>query len=85
MFDKLKQLKQFKDLQDSLSQEKAEVEKEGIRVVVNGKMEIEEVKLNPELSKEEQEKILVDCINEAMKKIKIMAAQKMSQMQGIGL
>jgi len=26
MFDKLKQLKQFKDLQDSLSQEKSEVE-----------------------------------------------------------
>jgi len=85
MFDKLKQLKQLKDLQDSLSQEKAEVEKEGIRVVVNGKMEIEEVKLNPELSKEEQEKALIGCINEAMKKIKIMAAQKMSQMQGIGL
>ena len=85
MFDKFKQLKQLRDLQNSLSQEKAEVEKKGIKVVVNGKMEFEQVVLNPELSEEEQEKILIDCINEAMSKIKMMAAQKMSQMQGIGV
>lgn len=85
MFDKFKQLKQLRDLQNSLSKEKAEVEKEGIKVVVNGKMEFEEIKLNPELDKVRQEKILKDCINEAMSKIKMMAAQKMSQIQGIGV
>lgn len=78
MFDKLKQLKELKDLQDSLSKEKIEVEKNGIRVVVNGKMEIEQIKLNPELTIEEQEKKLQECINDAMKKIQMAAAQKMS-------
>lgn len=82
MFDQLKQLKKLKELQDSLSQEKVEIEKNGVKVVINGKMEVQEIQLNPELSKEEQENVLKDCINEAMKKIQMIAAQKMSQMSG---
>ena len=78
MFDKLKQLKELKDLQDSLSKEKVEFEKNGIEVIVNGKMEIEQIKLNPELTIEDQEKKLQECINDAMKKVQITAAQKMS-------
>ena len=85
MFDKLKQIKKLKELQDSLSQEKAEVEREGIKVVVNGKMEVELIQINSELEKTQQEEILRDCINEAMKKMQMAAAQKMSQMQGFGL
>jgi len=79
MFDKLKQLRELKELKDSLSQEKAEVEKSGVKVIVNGKMEIEEIQLNPNLSKEEQEKTLKECVNGAMKKIQMAIAQKMSQ------
>lgn len=82
MLDKLKQLgqlAQLKKIGDSLQKEKREVEKEGIRVVVNGKMEIEEIKLNPELSIEQQEKLVKDCINEAMRQIQMEAAQKMMQ------
>jgi len=79
MFDKLKQLKQLKELKDILEREKREVEKEGIRVVVNGKMEIEEIKLNPQLDTEKQGKVVKDCINEAMQQIKAVAAQKMFQ------
>ena len=85
MFDKFKQLKQLKDLQNSLKEEKEEASKEGVRVIVNGKMEIEKIELSQELSKEQQEIIVKDCINEAMKKIQVIAAQKMSQMQGFGL
>ena len=84
MFDKLKQIKQLKELKDSLSQEKAEVEKKGIKVIVSGKMEIEEIQLNPDLSREEQEEILKECINEAMKKIQMIIAKKMSQTPGFG-
>jgi len=58
MFDKLKQLKELQDLKSSLEKEKIEVKKEGTRVVVNGKMEIEEIEINEELSKEKQEEIL---------------------------
>ena len=85
MFEKLKQLKELKALQDKLAEEKVEVEKSGIKVVVNGKMEIEKVQLNPELSKEDQERIVKDCFNEAMREIQMTAAKKMSQMTGFGL
>ena len=85
MLDKLKQIKQLKELRDSLSQEREEVEKEGIKVIINGKMEIEDIQLNSDLSKEEQEKILKECINEAVKKIQVVLTSKMSQMSGFGL
>lgn len=85
MFDKLKQLKQMKELRDSLGKEKEEVEREGVKVIVNGKMEVEEIGLNPDLSKEEQERIVKECINDAMKKIQMAAAKRMSQMSGFGV
>lgn len=81
MFDDLKKLK---DLQDRLKEERAEAEKEGVKVVVNGKMEAEEIYLNEDLGKEKQEAILKDCFNEALKKVQRAAAQKMSQMKGFG-
>lgn len=84
MFDKLKQLQQLKELRDSLSGEKEEVERKGIKVIINGKMEVEEIHLNPDLDKEEQEEVLKECINEAMKKIQMVVASKMSQMPGFG-
>jgi DNA-binding protein YbaB len=77
MFDSFKKIKELKELSDMLEKEKIEIEKNGIKVIVNGKMEVEEIKLNPVLSKEEQEKILKDCINEAARKIQISLAQKM--------
>ncbi len=80
VFDQLKQLKQLKDMQDKLSKEQAVVEREGIRVAVNGKMEIEEITLNLALPKEQQEKTVKDCVNEAMKKVQMSAAQKIFQM-----
>jgi DNA-binding protein YbaB len=80
MLDKFKQLRNLKKLQDELSKEKVEVEKEGIKVVVNGEMKIEEIFLNGNLSKEKQEKILKDCINEAMDRMKFRMAQKMQEM-----
>ena len=85
MFDKLKQLKQLKDLQDSLSREKEEYESCGVKVIVNGKMEIEEIKINSDLKKEDLEREIKDCVNEAVKRVQIKAAQKMSQMGGFGL
>jgi DNA-binding protein YbaB len=84
MFDKLKQLKELKNLRDSLAKEKEEIEKRGVKVIVNGKMEVEEISLNSELSKEEQEEIVKECINEGFKKIQANAAKKMFQTPGIG-
>ena len=79
MFDQLKQLHQLKKIRDMMEKERGEVGKEGIRVVVNGKMEIEEIQLNPQMDIEKQEKLVKDCINEEMKQIQKQAATKMIQ------
>jgi DNA-binding protein YbaB len=83
MFEKMQQLKELKKMSDSLSMESAEAEKQGIKVIVNGKMNIESIELNSELTKEEQERILKDCINEAMTKIQKTIAGRMSQVTGL--
>ena len=81
MFDKLKQLKQLKDLQDSLKNEVVESENRGVKVVVNGNMQVESIMLNNELSHEEQALIVKNCINDAFKQMQMLAVQKMSKMQ----
>lgn len=85
MFDKLKKIKELKELNDSLAQEKETVEKEGIKIVINGKLNVEEIVLNPDLDKEKEAALLKDCFNETIKKIQKKAAERMSQMKGFGL
>lgn len=76
MFEKLKQLKELKDIKDSLSKERIEVEREGIKVALNGNLEIQEIILNQEMDKETQERVLRDCLNEGVKKVQFAMAQK---------
>jgi len=82
MFDQLKNLGKMREIQNILSKERVTVERDGIKVTVNGKMEMEEIILSPDMEKGKQERILKDCINEAVKKIQFSATQKMSQMDG---
>jgi len=63
MFDKLKQLNDLKKIQGQLEQEEAEFENNGVKVIINGKMQVKEISLNKELSKEDQEETVKDCIN----------------------
>jgi len=79
----MQQLKEMKQLSDSLATELAEVEKQGVKVVVNGKMKIESIELNSKLTKQEQETVLKDSINEAMTNIQKIIAGRMSQMTGL--
>lgn len=83
MFDKLRKIKQLRELQDSLAKEEVEAEKRGTKVIINGKMKVEQIILNPELSREEQEKVLKNVINDAMGKVQLIAAQKMSQFSNL--
>ena len=78
MFEQFKQIGKIKKLQSALEDERVEIEKQGVKIVINGKLEVEEVVLNPQLKKEEQETILKECFNEGVKKIQIKAAQKMA-------
>jgi len=85
MFDKLKDLKKLKDLDNSLGNERIEKEKDGVKVVSNGRAEIISISLNENLNKEEQERALMDCINNVSKEAKMIMAKKASQITGFGL
>lgn len=77
----MKQAKELYRLQKELQKERIEVEKKGVKIVVNGKMEIESVELNQEITKEEQEQAIKTCFNEALHKIQANLAQKMKSLQ----
>jgi len=85
MFEQLKQIQKLQQIQNVLKNERIEHEKNGVRIVINGKLEIEEVKLNPALSISDQEKAVKDCVNEAMKKVQMAVAAKMQSMGGLGV
>jgi len=84
MFDKFKQIKQLKELQDSLKKEEVIVEKDGVRVAIDGQMRIKELKLNPEVENDRQEKLIKDCFNEAIGELQVRMAKKMAGMPKMG-
>ena len=80
MFDKLKQLKELRELQNAAQQERFESEKSGVRVVVNGTLQVEQIVINPELSVQEQGDAVKDAVNEALKKAQFAMAKKFQGM-----
>lgn len=87
MFNKLKQFKdlrsQAKTMQSALAQESVTEEKNGVKLVMNGNMEITELTLNPELSLEIQAGAVKTCFNEAIKRTQRLMAKKLQDMGGI--
>ncbi len=87
MFNKLKHIKdlrsQAKTMQSKLADESITVEKSGIKVIMNGNMLVTAISLNEQLAKESQEGILVDSVNEAIKKAQKIMAQKMQELGGL--
>lgn len=86
MFNKLKQFKdlrsQAKTMQSALAEESVTEERNGVKLVLNGNLEIIELKLNPELSIENQASALKTCFNDAVKKAQRLMAKKMQEMGG---
>jgi DNA-binding protein YbaB len=87
MFNKLKQFKdlrsQAKTMQSALAQETISEEKNGVKIILNGNMEILELHLNENLSKNAQEDAVKACFNEAIKKAQRVMAKKLQDMGGI--
>ncbi|MBU1015010.1 YbaB/EbfC family nucleoid-associated protein [Patescibacteria group bacterium] len=79
MFAKFKQMR---ELQKNLQEERIAVEKEGVHLVMDGSFELRELKLNPELSVEDHERVLKELWGEARKKIQETLLLKMG---GFGL
>ena len=82
MFDKLKQIKQLRDLQKEVQAQKFDSERQGVRVVVNGAMQIEEVVLSAEMDAKSQERIVKDCLNDAMHKAQTAVSQRFAGLMG---
>jgi DNA-binding protein YbaB len=72
-------LKNFKELTKLVSSEFVVIEKNGIKVKINGKFEVEEIVLNPALEIEKQQKILKECINEGLRKLQTNLFSKLLQ------
>jgi len=87
MFDKMKQLMEFKKQAEAIKKELAQTTLEinsgnGIRVVVNGTQDFQQITIDPNrlnsTDKTALERDLLDTINTAVKKSQEMATQKMA-------
>jgi len=85
MFEQIKQIKKLQEIQNALKNEKIDGEKNGVKIFMNGKLEVEDVELNPALSIDDQEKAVKDCFNDTMKKVQMVVAKKMQSMGGFGM
>lgn len=87
MFNKLKQIKDLRDqaktMQNALAGEVFTEEKNGVKIVINGNMEIISVSLNENLSKSAQEEAVKNATNEAIKRAQRMMAKKLQEMGGL--
>ena len=80
MLDKLKQLKQLKSLHDAAKSERFEASRDGVKIVINGNMQIEELILNSELNIERQTQVVKECFNDAIRNAQMGMAQKLQGM-----
>lgn len=84
MFNKLKQYKDLRDqaktLQNALAQEKVTVNKKGIKITINGNLEIESIKIEESVSRENIENHLPHILNDAIKDVQKVMATKMRSM-----
>ena len=70
-------------MQSALATESVTVEKSGIKIVMDGNLEISTITINENLAKESLEGLLKEAINEAIKKVQKVMARKMQEMGGM--
>jgi DNA-binding protein YbaB len=81
MLNKLKQLKQMRDqalaIKRELANERVTLEKNGVKIVMSGDQRVESLEIDGQ-----EDRRLLDLINQAIKKSQEVAAKKLSQMSG---
>lgn len=86
MFNKLKQFKDLRDkaktVQGALAEERVSKEKNGVKISLNGNLEILEVSLNENLDKKSQEEAIKSVTNDAIKSAQKIMAKKLQEMGG---
>lgn len=75
-------LKQAKAMKDAMSKVKCEAEAGGVKVVVNGEMDILEIKIPPEVSIVRAEGLVKEAANKALRSAKVEAAKMMQGLTG---
>ncbi|HOS88109.1 MAG TPA: YbaB/EbfC family nucleoid-associated protein [Candidatus Pacearchaeota archaeon] len=83
IFDKIKDIQKLKELDNEFAKQTFNGEKEGVKVILNGRGEIISLALNPNLAVEKQEQILKELINEVSQRAKMEMAQKTAQLTGL--
>ena len=86
MFNKLKQFKDLRDqaktLQSVLAEEITEVEEKGIKIKINGNLEVLEIKIEEGMANDKVADNMKAAVNEAIKKTQKVMAKKMQEMGG---
>jgi len=70
MFDKLKKLKELKNMKDQMSKEEAVVEDDGIKVTIGGDMTVKSIEAEGDVDPDK----VKDLVNQGMKKIQKQVA-----------
>jgi DNA-binding protein YbaB len=66
-----------------LAQETVTEERNGVKIVLNGNMEVLSVTLNESLSTSVQAETVITCFNDALKRAQRLMAKKLQSMGGI--
>lgn len=71
-------------MQNALAQESVEYEKHGVKAVMNGNMEITQLTIAPGLAQDRLQSIVIEVINETIKRAQKTMAKKVQEMGGLG-
>lgn len=81
MFESFKQLKQLKELQNTIQKEEVIAEKDGVKITMNGAFEVISVSIDGEISGSALERTMKEVFNDAVKKAQQTIARKFAAMQ----
>ena len=69
-------------MQNALAGESITVEKSGVKIIMNGNLEVTSLTIAQDLTKENLQSIVKDVVNETIKKTQKLMAQKLQEMGG---
>jgi DNA-binding protein YbaB len=75
-------IKQAQQLKSEIGKARYEAEADGVKVVINGELEVLEIKLPPSLAPGKVETAVREAVNRGLKTAKNDMAQKMSKLTG---